>query len=60
MRFTGKIDPYIYHENMGGSESFKELFDIKNDPKETENLVIKMPKKVIELSDLYFKELKYF
>ncbi len=56
LRFTGKLEPGIYLEHMAGREPIMELFDIKNDPAERNNLVTEMPEKVKELSRLYFED----
>ena len=45
---------------MEGRTPIIELFNIKNDPAENNNLVKKYPEKVKELSQLYFNESENF
>lgn len=60
LRFTGKLEPGIYLDHMEGREPIIELFDIKNDPAELNNLATDMSEKVKELSRLYFEESNSF
>ncbi len=56
LRFSGKLVPGIYLEHMNGRGPLVELYNIKLDPAERNNLAEKYPEKVRELSKYYFKE----
>lgn len=60
LRFTGSLVPGVYHDFINGREPVFELYNIKNDPAELNNLAEKMPGKVKELAKLYFSEAKDF
>ncbi|MDG1729109.1 MAG: sulfatase-like hydrolase/transferase [Algibacter sp.] len=60
LRFTGTLEKGIYKDHMEGRTPIIELFNIKNDPAENNNLVKKYPEKVKELSQLYFNESENF
>lgn len=60
LRFTGKREPGVYLDFMQGREAVVELFNIKNDPAELNNLAIKMPEKINSLAKLYFSKSKDF
>ena len=56
LRYTGILEPGIYNDHLNGREPVMELFDIKNDPAEKINLAQQMPEKLMEMSEIYFKE----
>lgn len=60
LRFTGKVAPGIYLDFPMGNEGRVELYNVKTDPAEINNLVLKMPEKVNELAAIYFNDSKDF
>ncbi|MRI00108.1 sulfatase-like hydrolase/transferase [Kriegella sp. EG-1] len=56
LRFTGTLENGIYKDFMDGREPVIELYDLKNDPKERNDLVALMPDLVEEMQAVYFKE----
>jgi uncharacterized sulfatase len=60
LRFTGILKPGVYLEYMSGRKPVIELFNIKNDPAELNNLARTMPEKVNEMAKVYFSESKDF
>ena len=60
LRFTGVLEPGIYFDNMQGRKAVFELYNIKNDPGETMNILDKMPIKAMELAHAYFDKSKGF
>ena len=60
LRFTGVLEPGIYFDNMQGRKAIFELYNIKNDPRETINILDKMPIKAMELAHAYFDKSKGF
>lgn len=60
LRFTGIRKPGIYLDFMQGREAVLELFNIKSDPAELNNLAKIMPDKVNTLAKVYFSESKGF
>lgn len=60
LRFTGKVDPNLYYDQMDGKSPNIELFNIKNDPAETKDISKDHPEIVREMKAIYFKESKNF
>ena len=60
LRFTGKRVPGVYLDCLQGRERVVELFNLKNDPAERNNLAKSMPDKVNSMAKLYFSESKDF
>ena len=56
LRFAGKREAGVYFDNMEGSVAIYELYNIKSDPRELNNLAEEQPEKVKELAKLYFSE----
>ncbi len=56
LRFTGKLVPGIFLEHFEGRGAIIELYNIKLDPAERNNLAEKYPEKVKALSAYYFSE----
>lgn len=55
LRFTGTLEKGVYKDFLDGREPIVELFDLKNDPKENNDLAALMPELVYEMQDTYFK-----
>ena len=60
LRFVGTREPGIYYDYLEGSEPVFELFNLKNDPAERNNIADKLPEKVEELSEIFRSEAKDF
>lgn len=60
LRFTGVLEKGIYKDFMEGRDPIMELFHLKNDPKEANDLAELMPEKVRELEKEYFKNSEDF
>lgn len=60
LRYTGTREPGIYYDFMEGREPVLELFNLEEDPAETNDLAAQLPDKVKELESLYRKESKEF
>ncbi|MGC9344487.1 MAG: sulfatase-like hydrolase/transferase [Bacteroidales bacterium] len=60
LRFMGELVPGIYLEHMDGREPIVELYNIKLDPAERNNLADKLPEKTKEMSEYFFRESKDF
>ena len=45
---------------MQGKKAVFELYNIKDDPAETIDILYKMPEKALELAQTYFDKSKYF
>jgi len=56
LRFTGELVPGIYLEHMSGRDPIVELYNIKLDPAERNNLADKFPEKTREMSEYFFRE----
>ena len=56
LRYTGILEKGIYYDYMEGREPIVELFNIKNDPAETDNLAQRFPDIVKDMAKDYFKE----
>ena len=56
LRFTGEIEPNLNRDNPEGKASTLELFDIKNDVKESIDISSEFPQKVDELLSIYKNE----
>ncbi len=60
LRYVGTIIPDLYSDLINGREPVYELYNIKLDPSETNNLIDVMPEKVKELKSVYFERAKSF
>jgi len=60
LRFTGTLENGVYKDFLDGREPIVELFDLKNDPKENNDLAASMPELVYEMQETYFKNTKDF
>ncbi len=60
LRFVGTLEPGVYLDYMNGREPVFELYNVKNDPAERNNLAQEMPGKVKELAKLYFSRAEDF
>ncbi len=56
LRFEGIIVPGVYLDYMEGRGPVFELYNIKNDPAERNNLANQYPEKVRAMADIYFSE----
>lgn len=60
MRILREIIPALYTDFPEGRMPQFELYNIKIDPAETNNLALEMPEKIKELSALYYKKADSF
>ena len=55
MRYVGTIIPDLYSDFVNGRQPVYELYNIRQDPSETSNILDVMPSKAEELKSLYFE-----
>ena len=55
LRFTGTLEPGVHLDFMEGRAPILELYNIKNDPAKTINLIEGMPEKVKKMAQIYFE-----
>lgn len=60
LRFTGTLEPGIYLDYLKGRGPVIELFNIKDDPAELNNIAGELPQRVKEMAKIYFSESKDF
>ncbi len=60
LRFMGSLVPGIYLEHIDGRVPIVELYNIKLDPAERNNLADKFPEKTREMSEYFFRESENF
>ncbi|MGB5436524.1 MAG: sulfatase-like hydrolase/transferase [Maribacter sp.] len=60
LRFTGTLENGVYKDFLDGREPVFELFNLKNDPKEKNDLATLMPEVVFEMQKTYFKNTSDF
>ncbi|WP_111706809.1 sulfatase family protein [Lutibacter citreus] len=60
LRYTGILEKGVYLDFMDGREAIIELYNIKNDPGELNNIADSNPEIIKELSNKYFRDSKSF
>lgn len=60
LRYVGEIVPGVYKDALNGSEPVFELYNIKDDPAESNDLSREMPELLVEMSKLALKDVTTF